>query len=393
MRSLSFVVVLIGLLAFIGFSGCGEDVTGPGEEGWQLEDEESDSDTDGNGNGDGTPGDGDGTPGDGDGTPGDGDGTPGDGDGTPGDGDGTPGDGDGTPGDGDGTSSDPVYQSEDSIFEVGSLSVNQLVVNDGPYPMLVFLPPGANRYPVLVFHHGFVLANSYYTTLLERVASHGFVVIAPQLYEASFTGLPNTEEEANRALAVYEWLATEGENRLERDLDLSLLGLVGHSRGTKMMYRAVAKEDPGVLGLFGLDPVDGTGGPLGGDPSVMGELSFSGPRFFLGAGLGPVPRNAFSPSCAPEADGYAAFFADAGTPTTLVVATQFGHMDMLNDSTAGCGIICTSCSDGPSRAPMRNYTAAAIVAFFQSVFFDSQAGMDRVTDVDEVSIEITVDAK
>jgi len=50
-----------------------------------------------------------------------------------------------------------------------------------PKPLLIAAPREAGEYPVLVFLHGYLVVNSFYSQLLQHVASHGYIVIAPQV--------------------------------------------------------------------------------------------------------------------------------------------------------------------------------------------------------------------
>lgn len=49
-----------------------------------------------------------------------------------------------------------------------------------PKPLLIGLPCEAGEFPVLLLLHGFLLSNSFYSQLIQHIASHGFIVIAPQ---------------------------------------------------------------------------------------------------------------------------------------------------------------------------------------------------------------------
>ncbi|KAL3507833.1 hypothetical protein ACH5RR_033215 [Cinchona calisaya] len=48
-------------------------------------------------------------------------------------------------------------------------------------PLLIVTPSEVGEFPVLLFIHGYLLSNSFYSQLLQHVASHGFIVIAPQV--------------------------------------------------------------------------------------------------------------------------------------------------------------------------------------------------------------------
>lgn len=50
-----------------------------------------------------------------------------------------------------------------------------------PKPLLVAAPEEAGEYPVLLFLHGYMAVNTFYSQLLHHVASHGFIVIGPQV--------------------------------------------------------------------------------------------------------------------------------------------------------------------------------------------------------------------
>jgi chlorophyllase len=50
-----------------------------------------------------------------------------------------------------------------------------------PKPLLIAAPSDAGQYPVVVFLHGYLANNYFYSQLLQHVASHGFIVIGPQV--------------------------------------------------------------------------------------------------------------------------------------------------------------------------------------------------------------------
>lgn len=50
-----------------------------------------------------------------------------------------------------------------------------------PIPLLIGMPSSAGEFPLLLFLHGYLLYNSFYSQLIQHVASHGFIVIAPQV--------------------------------------------------------------------------------------------------------------------------------------------------------------------------------------------------------------------
>ena len=50
-----------------------------------------------------------------------------------------------------------------------------------PKPLLVAAPCEEGEFPVLVLLHGYLLNNSFYSQLIQHLASHGFIVVAPQV--------------------------------------------------------------------------------------------------------------------------------------------------------------------------------------------------------------------
>ncbi len=57
----------------------------------------------------------------------------------------------------------------------------QISSNSPPKPLLIAVPKAEGKYPVVQFHHGFTLQNNFYSQLIAHLASHGFIVVAPQV--------------------------------------------------------------------------------------------------------------------------------------------------------------------------------------------------------------------
>ncbi|KAL3507841.1 hypothetical protein ACH5RR_033223 [Cinchona calisaya] len=62
-----------------------------------------------------------------------------------------------------------------------STKANYSQCSPHPKPLLIVTPSEVGEFPVLLFIHGYLLSNSFYSQLLQHVASHGFIVIAPQV--------------------------------------------------------------------------------------------------------------------------------------------------------------------------------------------------------------------
>lgn len=52
-----------------------------------------------------------------------------------------------------------------------------------PKELLIATPSeeAAGEFPVLMLLHGYLLYNSFYSQLIQHIASHGYIVIAPQV--------------------------------------------------------------------------------------------------------------------------------------------------------------------------------------------------------------------
>lgn len=90
-------------------------------------------------------------------------------------------------------------KSSSSVFEIGKyttvvvkaeaetscLGKNKASSLSVPPPkqLLIATPSEteAGEFPVLLLLHGYLLYNSFYSQLIQQIASHGFIVIAPQV--------------------------------------------------------------------------------------------------------------------------------------------------------------------------------------------------------------------
>ena len=276
-----------------------------------------------------------------------------------------------------------VYVGTGDPYTPGSLAVERVNLDQAPAELLVVVPTEDGVYPVVVFQHGFLMANTHYGDLLDHVASHGFVVVAPQMYEPGGLpiGKPSTDEETELAGQVYDWLEDNLDAALDVEARTDLLGLAGHSRGAKVIWWSLRDDPRDVGAVAGVDPVDGTGGPLGGEPRILDNPpTIEVPKLLIGTGLGPVEPNLLQPACAPEGDNYEDFYAAATTPTWEVVAPDYGHNDMLDDDPSGCGEECDICPAGDARQPMRTLTAGMLVALYRAALQGDDDALDILSD-------------
>lgn len=221
------------------------------------------------------------------------------------------------------------------------------------------LPESGGEFPVVVFQHGFMARNVYYDGILRHLASHGFVVVAPQMYElgiAPLLGRPPAAVEAELSALVLGWIPGHLGEVAGVSVSSQRIGLAGHSRGGKVAW-LVAATDPARIGaIAGADAVDGEGGPWGNQRRVVqGPFPFSIPALVIGAELGGL--------CAPRADNHERFYEASHPPAWQVFAPGQGHGDMLDEPYAS--VSTEFCASRADRAGMRRLTAGLLVALFR----------------------------
>ncbi|CAI5457658.1 unnamed protein product [Closterium sp. Yama58-4] len=259
------------------------------------------------------------------------------------------------------------------------------VFNLGPYKPVERSSIGG---PMFIFKHGWATRNFWFSGMLKRVVSHGYIVVAPQMYP--LIGLTGAVYEMKGSCAVIRWLKDNLKNWLSRhpilhrrtkaSPDWSKFALTGHSRGGKVAFgvlrKLFCKSVVPIKAQFLIDPVNGGGersSRKSGDSVltyVPNSIQFSGPVAVLGAGRGG--------SCAPEGDNYKEFYSDLVGPAWKFVVPEYGHADFFNNW-LGPGITFISkhfCKNGPARKPMRVVTAGLMVAFFQAKLLDDSADLD-----------------
>ncbi|GJP58871.1 hypothetical protein CLOP_g5804 [Closterium sp. NIES-67] len=196
-----------------------------------------------------------------------------------------------------------------------------LFKSNPPKPLRIWSPKPATAtaLPVLVFQHGFSSQNTMYSQLLTRIAKHGFIVVAPQMYPV--TAGYNTAPEMRSAANVIGWLrkrlASVLKNRLKVKAvpDWEKFAISGHSRGGKVAFgvaRGLVKKSPVTIGAVILvDPVDGAyqGKSV---PATLthspGSITLSAPVLVIGAGLGPIPSQEGGMPCAPAYFGHKFYY-------------------------------------------------------------------------------------
>ncbi|EEF41353.1 Chlorophyllase-1, putative [Ricinus communis] len=185
------------------------------------------------------------------------------------------------------------------------------------------------------------------------------------------------------AAQVANWLPSGLQSVLPENVkgDLDKLSIGGHSRGGKTAFAlalgyAKTPLKVKISALAGVDPVEGTSKNSPTQPKILTyipqSLNLSIPVAVIGTGLGNQPVCwLVCPACAPDEMNHQEFFSECKAPAGHFVATEYGHMDMLNDNMTDIvgtltNSLCKS-SQNP-RKPMRRTTGGIIVAFLKAYF-------------------------
>ena len=173
-----------------------------------------------------------------------------------------------------------AYVSPGNFYEPGELSVQVINIPDttAPVELDVYTPVTSDEYPLVIFQHGFTGSIKGYETISSHLASHGFVVVLPQMYPPGGGGdIPTPEEEAALGVQIISWLEVNINTIVTPvTADTNLLGLSGHSRGGQIAYRMTLQVTEKVKALAGVDPVDGLE-MFGQTLVITGPLSFDIP--------------------------------------------------------------------------------------------------------------------
>ncbi|MEE2904626.1 MAG: alpha/beta fold hydrolase [Myxococcota bacterium] len=228
----------------------------------------------------------------------------------------------------------------------------------------VYLPTSNTPSPVVVFIPGFRIDSVHYAPLMQRIASHGFVVLRADPPDPFFGSDHN--EMAADIQAVIDW-ALDPQNMLSGSIDSANIGVFGHSLGGKIATMA-AFIDTRITALLGIDPVN-AGGPTGfsmGRPDILpGQIAMQTiPIGILGETTDDGLMGGLM-ACAPDAGNFKRFY-DAATTTNWIAEWDFvgaDHMDFVEDT---CGFICNACRSGTANKPdVLAATQTLSVAFFR----------------------------
>ncbi len=254
----------------------------------------------------------------------------------------------------------------------------------------IWLPQNAGAAPLVALGHGFMLDPALYTSYGEHLASWGYAAAVVH-YSGSALSPRAHRLLAVDLMAVLDWFDRQcaSGGQFHGAIDSSRLFLAGHSMGGKIAL-LTASQDGRPLGVFGLDPVDAAGGPLGGDPvdypSVTPELmdQIQIPLLLLGE----TTNSTGTQPCAPEEDNFHQYFLYAVSPACEVEFIGADHMDFLDNP--DCGLLCSVCPEGPADHQLvKLWSRRLLVAWLKvklegesafRVYLDGEAVVAAISD-------------
>jgi len=275
----------------------------------------------------------------------------------------------------DTTTGDPVEgvydPNEDGPWQYDDIA-DEIDVDGEMIGVTAYYPtsgPEEGPYPVVLLAHGFNLPPTQYTNYATRLASHGYVVVNVD-HAGYIFGDVNHVANANQVLAGLDWAAEHPQ--LMAVSDINNVGATGHSLGGKISVLA-AMYDARIKAAITLDPVDGANmcPNMQACPDVSGMLPIAIPLGFLGETLDTAGFMA----CAPAAENFTTFYAEADAPALQVTVNGANHMSFLDD-VASCGITCSFCQMPTLENAEVNDLARAYVVAYYGRYLRGNAGYD-----------------
>ena len=221
------------------------------------------------------------------------------------------------------------------------------------YTTTAYIPSSAGPNPVVILSSGFFQDGVAYAAYANRLASWGVVTFLrddPSLGESTANIVSDVSYEVNTWLPSQN---TGSSGALVGKLDLTRVGLAGHSRGGQIALLSGEALTGKVKGVFGLDPVDTTTAP----EAATTIATIGVPLAFIGE----TTDNASS-GCAPADVDFLTLYEGAVTPAVAITVANADHT-MFEDP-ARCSF-CTLCTAGTANQSQVESTAVRyLTAFF-----------------------------
>lgn len=274
-----------------------------------------------------------------------------------------------------------------TVFETGVYKTTTTTVQKThwaapPETLLLVSPTTIGVYPIILFVPSALVQNTDYSQLLEHIASHGYIVVAPQTWSLI---IPSQANEIEMAASVVNWIPNFLRYVLPEHVQGSkdLLAVSGHGRGGKTAFALAlgvskTKLTVQISALIGLDPIEGVNKLVRTKPYILtyvpNSFDLSIPTMVTGTGLGNHSKIPFGPSCTPNGVNYEEYFNECRSGTLFVVA-EFGHFDLLNDKLSVAGLAASAgCVSGKGGKDLkRRTTGGLVVAYLDSSFLEKHS--------------------
>jgi len=246
------------------------------------------------------------------------------------------------------------HYDKDGTFQV---STSTATVSNGTrsFAEQIYFPVDSSARPVVVISPGLAQPASGYDSYAHRLASYGVITMVRD-DPGPTTPTPNVVDDLTYVVA--SWLPAQNldsASPLLGRLDLSRVGLAGHSRGGQASLLATETSLRGaVKAWFGLDPVDSS--VLASGAQARGSVGGIGiPLVFLGGSVGST--------CSPTADNFQVLYSAATAPAVVIVGIGAGHTQF--EDPAGC-VACGLCTpQGTAQSTtVLDYSVRYLTAFF-----------------------------
>lgn len=203
--------------------------------------------------------------------------------------------------------------------------------------------------PLLVLGHGFSAAPDNQIGWGQHFASYGFIAVAPELC-SGFLCAPDANMAEGIVKGVITWV-NGSTSPVAGMVDVTKLGLEGHSAGGQAMAVVASKLTPTAVVLF--DPVAGSG-PTGGsvEPGKSAMALISSPLLEVFA-----ENHASAMSCNQNGN-WKPFGLTSKGPRIGGIVKGSTHCDGENNARALCGATCGGAASPARQARYKHYATA-----------------------------------
>jgi hypothetical protein len=216
----------------------------------------------------------------------------------------------------------------------------------------VWVPGSAGPHAVVLLEPGLLQPAVAYAPYGQRLASWGVVAVMRDDPGVLVQSKSIADDLAYTALTWLPAQNADNASPLAGKVDLSRLGLAGHSRGGQASLMALEGGLSGkAKAWFGLDPVDSA---LTG--SARGSLGTIGiPTTFLGMQI--------TTTCSPAADNYDVLYLAAPSPSVELVGVAAAHTQVEDQAACNACNLCTPMGTADSSVVLA-YAVRYLTAFF-----------------------------